>query len=126
MRELREEIREERDARLRAEREEEEEDNVHDQMEQAPNSIGAILGHPVVVNLLTNIAANLFTPKINNMPTQPQVLHASGIDPVVTEEDQNLLFNLKKNGLTTEDLRLLANIPPDKIVSLRPLLQMYA
>lgn len=88
-------------------------DEVEKQAEPV-NYLGAILGNPsimqVLTNLLTNITANIATPHIQNIQP-PRPVAMAGI-PDDAETVLNILFS---KGVTIRDLELLAAKPQDEI-----------
>jgi hypothetical protein len=88
-------------------------DDIKDQAEPV-NYLGAILGNPaimqVLTNLLTNITANIATPHVQQMAT-PRPVAMAGIPPDA-EAVLNILFS---KGVTIRDLELLAAKPQDEI-----------
>jgi len=89
-----------------------------DETEEAPppqNLIGAIMSHPnitdVIVNLITNISANLMTQK-----TAPRAL--AGVDTI-----EAILDRLISKGVTIDDLQKLSNMPNEKISMLLQILR---
>jgi len=92
------------------ESEEEEEETAPPQ-----NLIGAIMSHPnitdVIVNLITNISANLMTQK-----SAPRAL--AGVDTI-----EAILDRLISKGVTIDDLQKLSNMPNEKISMLLQILR---
>lgn len=87
--------------------------------------IGEIIGHPaiqsVLVQLLTNITANLATPKTQStlLSNTPPVRAMAGIEP----NEQQILDLMFAKGITWSDLQLLANMPAEKITFLLNMLR---
>jgi hypothetical protein len=78
--------------------------------------VGRVLENPQVINLLTNVCANLFT---NNIaPNQIKAL--AGVENDTLENIIEKLFN---KGVTVEDLNILANKPENEIKFLLTLLR---
>lgn len=87
-----------------------------DEIETEPQSIlGAIVSNPsfqeVIINLITNISANLMT---NNK----KALSLSGTDSLET-----IIERLISKGVTIDDLQKLSNMPNDKITMLLTILR---
>jgi hypothetical protein len=77
--------------------------------EAETNYLGAILGNPVVMNVLTslatNIGANLFTQK-----QKPMAM--AGIEETSLDDIINILF---EKGVTENDLKKLSEMPKEKL-----------
>lgn len=78
--------------------------------------VGRVLENPQVINLLTNICANLFT---NNIaPNQIKAL--AGVE---SDSLENIIEKLFNKGVTVDDLNILANKPESEIKLLLTLLR---
>jgi hypothetical protein len=88
-------------------------DDIEKQAEPV-NYLGAILGNPaimqVLTNLLTNITANIATPHVQQMAT-PRPVAMAGI-PQDAESVLEILFS---KGVTVRDLELLAAKPQEEL-----------
>jgi hypothetical protein len=85
--------------------------------EAQENYLGAILGNPVVMNVLTtlatNIGANLFTQK-------PKPMAMAGIEETSLNDIINVLL---QKGVTEEDLKKLSEMPKEKLAFLVQMLK---
>jgi len=85
--------------------------------EAQDNYLGAILGNPVVMNVLTtlatNIGANLFTQK-------PKPMAMAGIEETSLNDIINVLL---QKGVTEEDLKKLSEMPKEKLAFLVQMLK---
>jgi hypothetical protein len=88
-------------------------DDIEKQAEPV-NYLGAILGNPAVMqvltNLLTNITANMATPHIQAMH-QPRPVAMAGIP----DDAESVLSILFSKGVTIRDLELLAAKPQEEL-----------
>ncbi len=92
-----------------------------EQQMQPTSLINGLLGNPQVqttlINFLTNISANLFTPKIQNM--QPMALAGTEQNDTI----ELILERLSSKGVTLEDLQKLSNFEPQKMQMLLGMLR---
>lgn len=121
LRSLRNEVSELKTMKLMSESEDDEE--VEEQA-QPSSTIGAILGHPAVQQiltaLLTNITANMVTPYINqNNQAPPRPMAMAGIP----DEAESILIALEQKGISLSDLKLISELPQEKINWLLPMLR---
>lgn len=120
LRALRNEVSELRMSRAMAESEDDEE---IEEKAEPTNYIGAILGNPaiqqILANFLTNITANLATPHITAMNQNKPVAMAG----VIADDLENILSILESKGITKNDLRLLSELPQEKINLFLPMLR---
>lgn len=82
-------------------------------LEQVTGSsiVGKVLENPQVLNLLTNICANLFT---NGLPSnQPKAL--AGVPASDVETVENILDRLISKGVTIQDMQKLSNMEVSQI-----------
>jgi hypothetical protein len=97
-------------------------ENLTQQM-QPTSMIAGLLGNPQVqatlINFLTNISANLFTPKI-----QQQMQPVTSLAGTAVPEDINVILErLSSKGVTIDDLQKLSNFEPQKMQMLLGMLR---
>ena len=77
--------------------------------EAQENYLGAILGNPVVMNVLTTLATNIGT---NLFTQKPKPMAMAGIEETSLNDIINVLF---EKGVTEEDLKKLSEMPKEKL-----------
>jgi hypothetical protein len=77
--------------------------------EAQENYLGAILGNPVVMNVLTTLATNIGT---NLFTQKPKPMAMAGIEETSLNDIINVLL---EKGVTEEDLKKLSEMPKEKL-----------
>lgn len=78
--------------------------------EAQENYLGAILGNPVVMNVLTTLATNIGT---NLFTQKPKPMAMAGIEETTSLND--IINVLLEKGVTEEDLKKLSEMPKEKL-----------
>lgn len=88
---------------------------------EATSTIGAVLGHPAIQQLLINIASNLVanTATQNIPPNYGRPTAMAGVDL----EMESIVEQLSSKGVTASDLQKLADMPVEKISFLLSMLR---
>lgn len=128
MKEMREEMRLLRE-KVEIDAESDDDDDVKDESQPA-NVIGAIVGHPAVqtllMNFLTNITANMVTPKVQQATQyRPQAMAGVPDDFKITAGNE-ILDTLFSKGVSWNDLKILSELPADQIQTLLGMLRSMA
>ena len=86
--------------------------------EAQENYLGAILGNPVVMNVLTTLATNIGT---NLFTQKPKPMAMAGIEETASLND--IINVLLQKGVTEEDLKKLSEMPKEKLAFLVSMLK---